>query len=76
MAVLGGGISRMAARSEDSGRRPSSVTWWPRQLTSFAANVHFSAPSLRLACLSRSKTWRSRARCSSQVGEKTIISSR
>ena len=66
----------MAARSEESGYRPSSVTRWPRQLTSLAANVHLSAPNVRLACLSRSKTWRSRARCSSQVDENTMISSR
>ena len=30
VAVLGGGISRMAARSAESDRRPSSVTRCPR----------------------------------------------
>ena len=30
VAVFGGGMSLMAARSEGSGSRPSSVTLWPR----------------------------------------------
>ena len=66
----------MASISRGSGSKPSGVTLYPKKLTSLAAKWHLRAPSLRLALRRRSNTALSLSKCSAQVAENTIMSSK